>query len=246
MAKLKPQKTGRSDLKKEGVTSVNLTREHFLKNLQIYEDTLARTEKAKLKMNRNRKMYDLIGRQYEVSSDRYLQRHSIHLQMLFTKAMIVLLTQSESGPTVQKWRNKGKSNQLVARYIVAAVYAKRKAVTAKELIAITGKLAGKTSVESCLRDGKSLKLLRVTKEGYLPTTLLVNELQDRLGEKLLNEDVQRFFRFAVMWSDQRKFAIDAMNDCGDLNFDGETQTTFLEQILNGRFDRDTGDLLHLV
>lgn len=215
------------DLKNKGELETSLN------NQQVRQ----RADQAKTRMQRNAKMYKLIDKEYEVSSDRYLQRHNIYLQELFTKAMIVLLEETKSGPTVQKWRDLSGKNMLVARYIVAAVYAKRGPVTMKELFAATKDKASQTSVETCVRDGKDLKLLRRTKAGYLPTELLVDQLQDRLGEKLMNDDVQRFFKFAVMWADQRQFALDAIAHNGDRNFEGEKVTTFLEQILDGTFDR---------
>ena len=189
-------------------------------------------------MVRNKKMYDDIGREFEVSADRYLNRHAFYAQELMSKAMIAIISPSVSGPNVQKWRDMSTSNATIARWITMAVYEFRGPVKLAVLLALAGDADAKeTSIKKCLADGVRLKLLKRVRGGYLPTHLLVDELQDRMGEKMMNEDVQRFCRFVVMWGDQRKFALDAIEHNDDRDFNGGTKSTFLEQILNGDFDQ---------
>jgi hypothetical protein len=198
---------------------------------------IRRAEQAQARMRRNKQScYDIIGADYEVSADRYMQRHNLYAQGLMTKAMIVLLEESKTGKTVQEWRDASEKYTLVARYIVAMVYEERSAISQISLINACKSKASESSVKACVSLGKELGLLKTSRKGILPTTKLIDELQDRLSEKLLHPDVQAFCRWATMWYTQRKYALEAMEYKNDMNFDGSVRTTFLEQIMNGTFD----------
>ena len=91
-----------------------------------------------------------------------------------------------------------------------------------------------------MRDGVELKLLHRNSDGYLPTDLLINEIQDRVTQKILNKDVIAFCRFVTMFTDARKFAFEALEN--DRGYDGAIQKTLLEELMDGMFfdvaDRD--------
>jgi hypothetical protein len=200
---------------------------------------IQRAEQAQTRMLRNKEAYDTIGAEYEVSADRYMQRHNLYAQGLMTKAMIVLLEPCKTGKTVQQWRDASEKYTLVQRYIVNMVYEKRAAVSQISLIKACdegAKKASESSVKACVALGKELGLLSTSRNGILPTIKLIDELQDRLSEKLLHSDVQAFCRWSTMWYTQRKYALEAMEYRNDLNFDGSVRTTFLEQIMDGTFD----------
>lgn len=197
---------------------------------------IQRAEQAQERMRRNKEAYDTLGAKYEVSSDRFMQRHNLYAQSIFTKAMIVLLEPIKTGKTVQQWRDASEKYILVERYIIAMVYEHRAPVIQISLIKACNGKASESSVKACVSLGKELGLLNTGRAGILPTQKLIDELQDRLTEKLLHPDVQAFLRWANMWYTQRECALEAMEYKNDMNFDGSVRTTFLEQIMDGYFD----------
>ena len=210
---------------------------NFMNAMTDVAGVVERAKQAQNRMLRNKKScYDILDKEYEVSADRYMQRHNLYAQNLLTKAMIVLLEPCETGKTVQQWRDESAKHTLVGRYIVALVYENRKAVTQAALIKACRGKASASSVKNCVRAGKELGLLKTSRNGILPTVKLIDELQDRLSEKLLDENVQAFCEWATMWYAQRKCALEAIQYKNDMNFDGTTSATFLEQIMNGKFN----------
>ena len=197
---------------------------------------IQRAEQAQERMRRNKEAYDTLGARYEVSSDRYMQRHNLYVQGLFTKMMIILLEPIKTGKTVQEWRDASEKYILVERYIIAMVYEDRAAVSQISLIKACDGKASESSVKACVSLGKELGLLSTGRAGILPTEKLINELQDRLTEKLVHPDVQAFCRWSTMWYTQRECAFEAMEFKNDMNFDGSVRTTLLEQIMDGTFD----------
>ncbi len=84
-----------------------------------------RTKKAIKRVKRTKEIYDLIGADHDITTNRYLWRHRLYCQQLLTDAMIALLDQSKSGPTIALWRESSMKNMVVTRYMVGHVHGAR-------------------------------------------------------------------------------------------------------------------------
>ncbi len=181
--------------------------------------------------HRKEKLYDTHSLKYELSSDRFLYKHSLYAQNLMTKALIALLEDTGKSQKFYKWRNMAPSYELVVRYIANIFYERRDVVKMAEFVQILDGKASKSTIRNCLNDGISLGLIRRYKSGYLPTQLWENETEERMIERMENEDVIAFFEFALMWRNQRKHAFMAAQSNGDVGFDGTVRSTLTEQML---------------
>jgi len=196
----------------------------------------AEAEALRKRATRSKAAYDKIGEEREISSHRYLWRNRFYAQALLTDAMVVLVEDGVNGPTVAKWRGSSPKQGLIARYIIRDCYKKRGATTVNIIYNALECEISKTSIKTCFKSGMELGLLQRIAGGYIPTDLLINEMQFRFVEKTLHPDVQAYCRFAAMWADQRQMALDAMDTSNDINFDGETTKTLVEKIIAGDLD----------
>jgi len=199
---------------------------------------MARVEGIAARAAERDDFYCRVNQRAETASNRYLWRHRFYAQALLTDMMVVLLGDAVSGPTVAQWRAASQKQGLVARHIIRDCYAKRGPTTVNIIWKALKPAVSQGSVKKCFSAGIDLKLLKRVTGGYIPTGLLVTEMQERLTEKLMHPDVQAFCRFAVMWADQRQMAFDAMATAGDVNFEGITEATLFEDIVAGVFDFD--------
>ena len=180
--------------------------------------------------------YSMIGEEREISSHRYLWRNRFYAQALLTDALVALFEDGASGPIVSKWRGSSPKQALITRYIIRDCYKKRGTTTVNIIYNALKREISKGSVKTCFKSGTDLGLLQRVTGGYIPTELLITELQFRFVEKTLHPDVQAYCRFAVMWADQRQMALDAMDTADDLNFDGQVTSTLVEKIIAGDLD----------
>ncbi len=192
-----------------------------------------RAKKAVERMRRTKRIYDLLDAEHDITADRYLWRHRLYSQQLLTDAMVALLDETKSGPTIAVWREASLKHQIVTRQIISAMYNARGPVKIVEIIEEMDGTASESTIKSCFSHGVDLRLIKKVRGGFIPTELCIDELQDRLTEKLLDPAVQAFCRFAVMWVDQRQIALDAVAFKNDIDFTGKPQMTMMEQIFAG-------------
>ena len=197
---------------------------------------MARVEGIAARAAERDDFYCRVNQRAETASNRYLWRHRFYAQALLTDMMVVLLGDAVSGPTVAQWRAASQKQASIARHIIRDCYQKRGPTPVNIIWQALKPAVSQGSVKKCFSAGVDLKLLKRVTGGYVPTTLLVREMQERLTEKLMDPDVQAFCRFATMWHDQRQIAFDAMATAGDVNFDGEREQTLFEDIVAGIFD----------
>ncbi len=181
---------------------------------------------------RREKLYDTHNLEYELSSDRFLYKHSLYAQNLMTKAVIAFLEDTGTSTNFYKWRNIAPSYELIVRYIANVFYERRGVVKMAEFVQILDGKASKSTIRNCLNDGISLGLVRRYKSGYLPTQLWEDQTEERMIERMENKDIIAFFEFAIMWRTQRAHALKAAQSNGDMRFDGTVRSTLTEQMLN--------------
>ncbi len=203
-------------------------------------DLMLRAKTAVKAIDRNKRVYAAEHKKYDHSAARMIWRHKLHIQELITKGMLCLNDNTDTGPTINKWRSNSLKHHLVTRHILLQCLEVRGRVTVAGVTQSLRKEVEISTVKKCMRDGVELKLLHRNSDGYLPTDLLINEIQDRVTQKILNKDVIAFCRFVTMFTDARKFAFEALKN--DRGYDGAIQKTLLEELMEGMFfdvaDRD--------
>lgn len=182
--------------------------------------------------DRQRELYERHDLEYELSSDRYIYKHSIYAQNLMTKALIALLQDTGKSQNFYKWRNMAPSYELVVRYLADVFYERRGVVKMAEFVQILDGKASKSTIRNCLNDGMSLGLIKRSNSGYLPTELWQDESEARMIERMLNDDIIAFCEFALMWRNQRKHALAAGQSNGDMAFDGTVRKALTEELLD--------------
>ena len=182
--------------------------------------------------DRQRELYERHDLEYELSSDRYMYKHSIYAQNLMTKALIALLQDTGKSQNFYKWRNMAPSYELVVRYLADVFYERRGVVKMAEFVQILDGKASKSTIRNCLNDGISLGLIKRSKSGYLPTELWQDESEARMIERMVNDDIIAFCEFALMWRNQRKHALAAAQSNGDMAFDGTARKALTEELLD--------------
>lgn len=182
--------------------------------------------------DRKQNLYKRHNLEYELSSDRYIYKHSMYAQNLMTKALIALLQDTGKSQNFYRWRNMAPSYELVVRYLSDVFYKRRGVVKMAEFMQILDGKVSKSTIRNCLNEGISLGLIQRYKSGFLPTQLWQDESEARMIERMLNDDVTAFCEFALMWRDQRKHALAAAQSGGDMAFDGTARNTLTEDLLD--------------
>lgn len=182
--------------------------------------------------DRRNKLYSSHNLEYEMSSDCYLYKHSLYAQNLMTKALIALLEDTGRSHNFYKWRNMAPMYELIVRYLAEVFYERRGVVKMADFLRILDGKASKSTIRNCLNDGISLGLVKRVKGGYIPTQLWEDETEERLIERMENDDIIAFFEFAIMWRNQRKHAVAAGINNADVGFNGAVRNTLTETMFS--------------
>lgn len=168
------------------------------------DELISHSRRALSGMQKRADVYEDLDILLEPMSHTNLWRHATRLTHLLTEVTLVLLTPIRFGETVNEWRHRSEKSNMVTRIIMREFCVRREPLSQSEVVQLVGARASISTTKNVLSDGVDLKLLQRVKGGYLPTSLMIDELFERGLWKILQPAVVEFCRFVVTFHDSRE------------------------------------------
>ena len=158
--------------------------------------------------------------------------------------MILVLNaapQGGVGKEIDEWRSASKSNNIISRYIIAALTASRTGIRVPQIeVAINGAYS-KSTIIKCLKEGIRLGLLKTEKGRYFGTNKLFDSAFYRCFVKLRHPDLIALSRFVININEMYDMSATTADMEKDSEYMGDHKTLY-EEIIDGSYDGDLEQL----